>query len=119
MSSNLDPHALQALAGLQRAGMPNLVARAIDIFKTEWPISKATIEEALSEKDLKTVRFAAHTLKSNSAHVGATVLADLCAKLEFAARDENCALCAVLAESLNELFNRYCVELDMYMKNAA
>lgn len=119
MASNLDPYALQALADLQRAGMPNVVARAIEIFKTDWPKSKSTIEEALGEKDLKTVRFAAHTLRSNSAHVGAMVLADLCSKIEFAARDENCAGCTDLAEKLNDLFDSYCVELDIYIAKAA
>lgn len=116
---NLDPQALQALADLQRAGMPDLVARAIGIFKTDWPNSVFTIEQALTENDLKTVRFAAHTLKSNSAHVGAALLVDLCAEIEYAARDENADFCSNLATKLNDLFSSYCIDLDRHMEKAA
>lgn len=119
MTGNFDSSALDALASLQRKGNPDLVVRAIELFKREWLSATSTIDDALNEGNLKAVRIAAHTLRSSSAHAGASLLADRCHEIEIAAREDDFSVCARLTESLDGLFNEYCVELDMYLARAA
>jgi PAS domain S-box-containing protein len=54
----------------------------IDDYLEETPKFLQDIQVALSENNLKTVRRLAHTLASNSATLGASNLAELCAALE-------------------------------------
>lgn len=119
MSNAIDPHALKAIASLQRPGKPDLLLRVVELFKTESPKAIATMKEGLAEGDLQVVRNAAHTMKSSSAYVGAQMLSERCRDLERAAREENFPACVALGDGLEDLFNECCVALDQHMSKAA
>lgn len=119
MTTYIDPHALKAISSLQRPGKPDLLIRIVELFKTESPKAIAAVFDGLDENDLKSVRNAAHTLKSSSAYVGAKALSEKCRDLEGAAREDNYTACIALGDGLDELFEASCVELDMLMAKAA
>ena len=60
-------------------------AEMIDLFLAEAPKLIASLRESLERGDAETVRRSAHTLKSNAATFGASVLSDLCQELEASA----------------------------------
>ncbi|MFK8080401.1 MAG: Hpt domain-containing protein [Granulosicoccus sp.] len=119
MTGNIDPHALELISSLQRPGKPDLLMRVIGVFKSESPKSIASMQQGMEAGDLAAVRNAAHTLKSSSAYVGASVFSDLCRDLENAARENNYTACVVLAYELEDLFDDCCRELDAYVVKAA
>jgi CheY-like chemotaxis protein/HPt (histidine-containing phosphotransfer) domain-containing protein len=82
----LDENALVALRQLQRAGRPDIVKRTIDLYLTNAPRLLKELQEGAESDDVAALGRASHTLKSNSANVGATRLAALCNELETLAR---------------------------------
>ena len=67
---------------LQRPGRPDILARLVTVYLEKTPALIADIRAGLSTDDAERVKMAAHTLKSSSAYLGATTLADQCNKLE-------------------------------------
>src|SRR4051812_4141338 len=58
----------------------------IDIYKQDTPQRLAGLRQALAQGDLEALRREAHTLKSSSAQLGATVLSDMAKEMEALAR---------------------------------
>jgi len=83
---SLDRHALDAIRGLQNDSAPDLLARVVHVYFESAPSLIERLRTGLAAHDTEAVRVAAHSLKSSSANLGATVLADMCKQLELAAR---------------------------------
>jgi HPt (histidine-containing phosphotransfer) domain-containing protein len=82
----LDPAALEAIRELDAGNAAGLFGQVVAIYLEASPALVRQIEMGLSAGDASGVQFAAHTLKSSSANLGARRLAQLCAALEQAAR---------------------------------
>lgn len=82
----VDGKAMDRLRELQQEGEPDIVAEMIGIYLNDTPVLLKSAREALAANDAKTLRRAAHSLKSTSANVGATRLSALCWELEESAR---------------------------------
>ena len=80
--ASIDSRVLQALRELQRPGRPDVLARVIQMFSLDAPRLLTAMRDALGTNDAESLRHAAHTLKSTSANVGATVLAAICREIE-------------------------------------
>ncbi len=61
-----------------------MVIELIDLFLEEIPDQLADMQQAIAEQNSKTLTLAAHTLKSNSATLGAMTLSAICQELETA-----------------------------------
>ncbi|HEV2300953.1 MAG TPA: response regulator [Stellaceae bacterium] len=98
----LDEAALTTLRQLQRAGRPDIVKRTIDLYLENAPRLLKELQEGAETDDVAALGRASHTLKSNSANVGAVRLAALCNDLETLARSglvpESRALVATVVE---------------------
>ena len=81
----LDQSHLQSI-GAKQPGRPDLLQRIITIYLETAPGQVAELRVAIGRQDLETAGNIAHSLKSSSANVGAAGLADLCRRLEDAAR---------------------------------
>jgi HPt (histidine-containing phosphotransfer) domain-containing protein len=81
--STLQPEALQAIRDL---GTSNLLEQIVRLYFDTAPSLIAKLKAALAASDLDGIRNAAHSLKSGSANLGARHLAQMCEKLEAAAR---------------------------------
>ena len=78
----LDRAALNNIRSLQAEGAEDILTRIIDLFLNEAPGQLEQLQKALHKRDATAVRSAAHSLKSSSANLGATVLSSLLKELE-------------------------------------
>ena len=95
----LDRAALNNIRSLQAEGAEDILTRIIDLFLNEAPGQLEQLQKALHKKDAKAVRSVAHSLKSSSANLGATVLSSLLKELEEKGRRNSLM-------GTRELFNR-------------
>lgn len=89
MSFEFDESALDAIKALQRPGKPDILGRIVTMYLDKTPELIADIENGIAANDAARVKMAAHTLKSSSAYLGATTLADKCNKLEAKAANDD------------------------------
>ena len=86
--THLEIEALDSLRQLQAPGKPKLLHRAVTIFLESTPGRLEDIRQAIDNRDHETVWQTAHTLKTSSAMLGATRLAELFAEMETCGRKE-------------------------------
>jgi HPt (histidine-containing phosphotransfer) domain-containing protein len=77
----LDTAAFETLSELM-GGESDLIAEIIDVFFDEAPTILDEMRSSFSDRNATDLRRSAHSLKTNSATFGATVLHDLCRRLE-------------------------------------
>lgn len=85
----LDDKALDLIRSLQRPGQPDLVEHVARIFLRNTPALLTALKQAAAAKDASGLVQAAHSLKSCSAHIGATRLASLARELEARGRKQD------------------------------
>ncbi len=89
MNIEIDETALDAIRSLQRPGKPDILARIVNMYIEKSPELITSIQEGVAANDCDKVKMAAHTLKSSSAYVGASSLAEVCSRVEArASKDE-------------------------------
>jgi two-component system, sensor histidine kinase and response regulator len=81
----IDGAALDRLFGSQ-ASQPDLLHRILTLYLDTAAKLEQQLRDALAAGNVEAIRFAAHTLKSSSANVGAQQLATLCRQIEEQAR---------------------------------
>lgn len=82
----IDSAALEAIRSLQSDAAPRLLAQVVQMYLDSTPALIEQLQIGMDGSDYETVRTAAHSLKSSSANLGAKTLADLCRRVEMAAR---------------------------------
>ena len=82
----LDAEALARIRALQRPGRPDLLARLVRAYVSAGPREIEALELAMRCGDVGRAAKIAHTLKSSSATLGATALAETLARVERHAR---------------------------------
>lgn len=97
----VDPAALMQIRAVGGPGASDLLSEVIDNYVEESATLFEALREAVDRRDCEAVRFAAHTLKSSSASLGGTRLADLCQKVETAVCTEGSV--AVPVEAVDEI----------------
>jgi len=85
-ASSLDQNALRQIRSLRQPGGPDLLKRIVDLYISNSRTLIDSLRAAIIRNDATGVLQAAHSLKSSSANVGATVLTQLCGTLETSAR---------------------------------
>jgi signal transduction histidine kinase/CheY-like chemotaxis protein len=78
---HVDEKVLEKMLVLGGGGR-DLLCRLIDLFLLDAPDRLAAIQDALSRGDARALARAAHAFRSASANLGATTLAELCARIE-------------------------------------
>ncbi len=68
-------------------GDPEDLQELLDEFQETTPGIASAMADAARDGDLSALRIGAHSLKSNAADMGATLLSSLCATLEAACKD--------------------------------
>ena len=85
-SLELNESCLAAIRRLEEPGGPDLVAQIIGIYLDNASRLLAELRSAAGRNDLISIERCAHTLKSNSAQLGAERFAEVCSALERVAR---------------------------------
>ena len=78
----IDPSALESYREIMGEEADAFIADIVDTYLNNAPLLLKAMQEGLAQADVKAFVRAAHTLKSNSATVGAGTLAKLCAEIE-------------------------------------
>jgi signal transduction histidine kinase/CheY-like chemotaxis protein/HPt (histidine-containing phosphotransfer) domain-containing protein len=78
---HVDEKVLERMLAMGGGGR-DLLCRLIDLFLLDAPDRLAAIQDALSRGDARALGRAAHAFRSASANLGATTLAELCARVE-------------------------------------
>ncbi|MDO9371890.1 MAG: response regulator [Gammaproteobacteria bacterium] len=90
-ASPIDKKVLDNIRALQVDGMPDLLSEMIDLYLTDTPPLLNALRQALMQGDVQAVYRTAHSLKSTSAHLGATALSALGMEIEKLGRDGDLA----------------------------
>ena len=107
----LDAGALARLRELDPSGANQLLQRVLSAFETSVARLVPQVREACAAGDLGGVRHVAHTLKSSSASIGATALAQICGEIESLIRLEHEADSLLL--SLAPRVEALCAEVEV------
>ena len=81
-SGAIDLSCIDSIRSLQRPGRPDILAKVIACYFDDGDGLVAAIREGIAAGDSVAVQRTAHRLKSSSAFLGASRLADCCRKLE-------------------------------------
>ena len=85
----LDRSAIDALRQLETDGSEGIFAKMVTLFMGNSPPLLQKIEDSVATRNPEGLRYAAHTLKSSSAQLGAMELSETCKALEAHANDQN------------------------------
>ena len=85
----LDRKALASVRALRKPGAPDLLEKIVNVYLQDAPALLAALRGGLQRNDFAQAHRAAHTLKSSSATLGASALAEACKAAEHASRDED------------------------------
>jgi HPt (histidine-containing phosphotransfer) domain-containing protein len=101
---SLDPSALESYREFMGEEADSFIATITSMYIENVPGLIRDMEDALKDADRVTLVRAAHTLKSNSATIGARKLAEMSADLEKAGKDSSSEELAVkIAQAKDEL----------------
>ena len=80
-----DDHLMEALNSFESAqmeGEPDIIVELIDLYLEDAQRRVSVMQEATTQADEKTIKWAAHALRGSSAHLGAHRIAALCQEIE-------------------------------------
>ena len=117
----LDPRALDQIRALERPGAPSMLGKVIEVYLNTTPDLLSAMREGVAQRNSEAIRQAAHSLKSASANLGATELAQMCQALEGQARAGGCPESAVELDALESAFTqvRKALEDELQRVNAS
>lgn len=84
--SVIDIKFIDQITALQKPGMPSIIEKVVDTYLESFPLHSENLKQAVSTNDIGSMLSIAHSLKSSSATLGATALADLFREIELLAR---------------------------------
>ena len=106
VSSPIDRSALNMLKELQVEGEPDILEKIVSAYLNSSEPLVASLSEAVENKDFKVVHDSAHSLKSASANVGATVLSEVCKELEINCKNKTYDTAMDLVSTIETEFER-------------
>lgn len=118
-ATHIDRTAWASITALQRPGKPNLLHKTISLYLTSAQAQVDGLRQALQEKNHQAMIVPAHTLKSSSALLGATRLAELAGQIESACRDGRGTQAAALIPSLEHEYQQVCSIFHQELSQAA
>jgi CheY-like chemotaxis protein len=107
----IDPEALQNIRDLQRPNQESVVLLLVDAYLGSSQELVDELIRALHEGDEHTAQRSAHTLKSSSAVLGASQLAQMSKQIETHAREGNLTAIDPLMPRFNSLYLNTCAAL--------
>ena len=116
VDDELDSSAIASLRAADAGGGCELLVRCIQIFAGALPGMVRDLSESLDAGDTHSVRRLAHTLKSNSATMGAMRLPDACRELEDLAGEGSLDGAPQLVEQVKVRAARVLVLLDVTLR---
>lgn len=117
-SLELNESCLAAIRDLEEPGGADLVAQIVGIYLEHATRLLAELRSAAGRNDFASIERCAHTLKSNSAQLGAERFAQVCSRLERVARTITPESLSDLLAHLDREYERVRVRLSAQMRAA-
>ena len=118
----LDRPVLDQLGKALTNGKPELLAKVINLYLVESPKLMQKLKQAALASDAPEIARTAHSLKSSSAYVGATVLSRHCADIEASARradtEEACKILAKIETEHDSVQSALTAEFELLAAKA-
>ncbi|MEP6959135.1 MAG: response regulator [Nitrospirota bacterium] len=109
----LDPRAFDVIRSLHRNGRPDFLARLIEKYIVSSTEHLLSIQRAVVTGDATMLWQAAHTLKSSSAMLGASMFAELCHELELLGRAATLDRVPEVLSKLEASYPSVCAALEV------
>lgn len=100
----IDKSAFDELYEIQRETGTNLIQQLIESYLETTPQMLEKISHGISNDEKDAIFMAAHSMKSSSAYVGATVMSELAKQIETLAKDENVAELKPLFTEMQQVY---------------
>lgn len=104
--ASLDPLRWEELRQLAGDAAPVFLAELISCYLEETAQLLQSLQTAVTQADMMTLRRVAHAIKSSSASLGASTLAQLCRKIEQLSTIDACAVAAPYVAQAKAEFQR-------------
>ena len=117
--ATLDPRALDQIRALERPGAPSMLGKVIQVYLTSTPGLLSAMRSGMEARNAEAVRQAAHSLKSASANLGATELAEMCRVVESQARAGGCPEPGTGLDALERAFQQVRRELEAELQRCS
>jgi len=111
--ATIDPSAIDVLRQLRRPGKPDPVIELIDMFMRDTPERLDKLRTAVAQYNAEELAAVAHNLRGCASSIGATLLANLCQKLEENAERRALQISAPLIREIESEFDRVCRALAL------
>ena len=108
----VDREILNRLRGIGRRRGRDVLGTVVARYRAKAPVLLDAARRAVGERDAEGLYRAAHSLKSSSASLGATTLAERCAELETAAEAQHFADAQTLLDVIEPAAGEVSVELE-------
>lgn len=108
----LDQNVLNDIKKLNQPGKSSVLDRIIHIYSIDSPSQVIQLQTAAKDNDSDEFKAISHSLKSSSANLGATELANLCKQAEEAAKNELSESFSILAQNIREEHAHVLIELQ-------
>jgi HPt (histidine-containing phosphotransfer) domain-containing protein len=102
----IDPEVLDTLRAIAGNGEPDGMNELVELFLEDAVRQLASLRDAIGLSDPARVQFAAHTLKSSSAAIGASAMSAMCKELETLGRTGQIGGAAEWFAKLEEEYER-------------
>ncbi|GLI33694.1 response regulator [Desulforhabdus amnigena] len=119
LSGLLNQRMLDNIRALEQGGTPGILKKIIDVYLSSTPAQLDLLEEAASRESAAEIRNIAHSLKSSSANLGATALAEKCKELEAMARNGEVEGAVPLVDIIKKEFKKAKLALENEMTRDA
>ena len=112
----IDLTQLNALRKINPSSGDSILKKLITIYLKSSPGFLAQIEDAITTTDRVVLKRAAHTLKSSTANVGATRLAELCKKMETIAETQQITDASAVLSEIQQEFHLVTCALEALLQ---
>jgi signal transduction histidine kinase/CheY-like chemotaxis protein len=112
----VDLSVLESRRGPQKAGEPDKLARIVLLFMEDVPPRLESMRQAAQRGEAQSVEETAHLLKGGSGYMGASRMAEICARLQEGASSGDLAQAPELLDALEEEFQRVCPALQSALR---
>lgn len=114
----LDPLVIESLRQLTPPGEPDVLAEILELFLEETPKRISALQTALEAGDASQAARAAHSLKGSAGNIGASVMFDICRRMDELTRVGELDRVTPLLASLTGEYHRVELEIKQLLQTS-
>ena len=113
----IDMDVINKIKDIEKQGAPGLVADLLDTFCTGSRELFVTMQQMIDEGNLDQISRSAHSLKGDSATIGALPLSEICLQIEVMVKAQSLNSIRLMLEQLGTMLDHTLAEIKKYLDN--